>query len=114
MRSPSATALTFAPRRIPLGKRLKPPDGGSLWCRRSQNFRASVMTGMAWVPELLHGNCWLRPSGWPTCFTGRGWIPPHAVVPGLDGSVIFEWQDPDGTFREVQIVRPLCAEVMVL
>ena len=40
--------------------------------------------------------------------------PPHSVVPGLDGSVNFEWQDPDGTITEIEIDRPLHAEVMMM
>jgi hypothetical protein len=44
----------------------------------------------------------------------KGVAPPHCVVPGLDGSVNFEWQDPDGTIAEVEIDRPLHAEVMVM
>jgi hypothetical protein len=44
----------------------------------------------------------------------RGVDPPQAVVPGLEGSVNFEWQDPDGTITEVEIDRPLHAEVMLI
>ncbi|HWG46160.1 MAG TPA: hypothetical protein VN688_25590 [Gemmataceae bacterium] len=29
-----------------------------------------------------------------------------------DGSVIFEWQDPDGTYTEAEMDRPLHAEIM--
>ena len=47
-------------------------------------------------------------------FYEQGVDPPHCVVPGLDGSVNLEWQDPDGTIAEVQIDRPLHAEVMVI
>jgi hypothetical protein len=46
--------------------------------------------------------------------SAKGVAPPHCVVPGLDGSVNFEWQDPDGTIAEVEIDRPLHAEVMVM
>jgi hypothetical protein len=38
--------------------------------------------------------------------------PPSRVVPGPEGSIIFEWQEPDGTYTEVEIVRPFHAEVM--
>jgi hypothetical protein len=38
--------------------------------------------------------------------------PPSRVVSGPEGSVIFEWQFPDGTYGEVEVVRPLYAEVM--
>ena len=44
----------------------------------------------------------------------KGMEPPSSVVPGLEGSVIFEWQWPDGTFCEVEIVRPFYAEVMLV
>jgi hypothetical protein len=44
----------------------------------------------------------------------KGMDPPHCVVPGPDGSVNFEWQDLDGTIAEVEIDRPLHAEVMVI
>ena len=44
----------------------------------------------------------------------RGVDPPNCVVPGLDGSVNLEWQDPDGTIAEVEIDRPLHADVMVI
>jgi hypothetical protein len=44
----------------------------------------------------------------------EGVDPPHSVVPGLDGSVNFEWQDPDGTITEIEIDRPLHAEVMMM
>jgi hypothetical protein len=44
----------------------------------------------------------------------KGVDPPNCVVPGVDDSVIFEWHDPDGTYTEVEIVRPLYAEVMMI
>ena len=44
----------------------------------------------------------------------QGVDPPSRVVPGLEGSVILDWQDPDGSYTEVEIVRPLYAEVMVV
>jgi len=40
--------------------------------------------------------------------------PPNCVVPGVDGTVIFEWHFPDGTYSDVEIIRPLYAEVMLL
>jgi hypothetical protein len=39
---------------------------------------------------------------------------PSRVAPGLDGTVLFEWQFPDGAYGEVEIVRPLFAEVMLI
>jgi hypothetical protein len=47
-------------------------------------------------------------------FYENGVDPPHCVIPGLDGSVNLEWQDPDGSIAEVEIDRPLHAEVMVI
>lgn len=47
-------------------------------------------------------------------FSKDGIPPPHSVVPGLDGSVNFEWQDPDGTIAEVEIDRPFHEEVMMI
>jgi hypothetical protein len=40
--------------------------------------------------------------------------PPNVVIPGVDGTVTFEWHDLDGTYTEVEIVRPLYAEVMMI
>jgi hypothetical protein len=47
-------------------------------------------------------------------FHEKGVNPPQSVVPGLDGTVNLEWQDPDGTIAEVEIDRPFHAEVMVI
>ncbi len=44
----------------------------------------------------------------------NGVEPPHRVSPGVAGSVIFEWQHPDGTYATVEIDAPLHAEVMVI
>jgi len=43
----------------------------------------------------------------------NGVAPPRCVVAGLDGSVNLEWQESDGTIAEVEIDRPLHADVMV-
>jgi hypothetical protein len=48
------------------------------------------------------------------CYREQGVDPPQRVAPGVCGSVIFEWQDPDGTYAEVEIDRPLHAEIMVI
>ena len=48
------------------------------------------------------------------CFSEKGVAPPDRIAPGVCGSVIFEWQDPDGTYTELEIDRPLHAEVMVI
>jgi hypothetical protein len=47
-------------------------------------------------------------------FAGRGLSPPDRVVPGIEGTVILEWQMPDGAYREVEIDKPFHAEVMVV
>ncbi len=44
----------------------------------------------------------------------KGTEPPSRVVPGLDGTVIFEWQFKDGTYGEIEIERPFYAEVMMI
>lgn len=44
----------------------------------------------------------------------QGMDPPSRVVPGPEGSVLFEWQDPDGSYAEVEVVGWLVAEVMVI
>lgn len=44
----------------------------------------------------------------------QGVPPPSRVVPGLDGTVLFEWQLPDGVHAEVEVVRPFFAEVMLI
>ncbi len=47
-------------------------------------------------------------------FSEKRVAPPHRVVAGVDGSVILEWQDPDGTYSDVEIIAPFSAEVMVI
>jgi hypothetical protein len=39
---------------------------------------------------------------------------PTAAIQGTDGSVNFLWHAPDGTYCEVEIDRPLHADVMLL
>jgi hypothetical protein len=48
------------------------------------------------------------------CYHEAGVDPPHRVAPGVAGSVIFEWQDGDGTYATVEIDGPLHAEVVVV
>jgi hypothetical protein len=40
--------------------------------------------------------------------------PPSRVVPGPEGSIIFEWQYLDGTYAEVEVIEPLYAEAMLI
>ena len=44
----------------------------------------------------------------------KGMAPASRVVPGVTGTVLLEWQFPDGTYGEVEIVRPFYAEVMMI
>jgi hypothetical protein len=44
----------------------------------------------------------------------RGMDPPCRVVPGVSGNVLFEWQDPDGAYCELDIDKPFHAEVMLI
>jgi hypothetical protein len=48
------------------------------------------------------------------CLLEKGVDPPHRVVASTAGEVVLEWQDPDGTYTEVEIDAPLHAEVMVI
>ena len=43
-----------------------------------------------------------------------GGVAPTLAVSGTDGSVNFLWHFPDGTYCEVEIDRPLHADVMLL
>lgn len=44
----------------------------------------------------------------------KGTDPPDRVVPGVTGTILLEWQFPDGTYGEIEIVRPFYAEVMMI
>jgi hypothetical protein len=44
----------------------------------------------------------------------QGVAPPSRVVPGVAGELDFEWQTPDGTYLDVEIVGWLSAEVMLI
>ena len=45
----------------------------------------------------------LRMAGW---MEGRGFAAPARIVPGLTGSVVFEWQTDDGAQLEVELTEP--------
>jgi len=45
---------------------------------------------------------------------GRGMTPPARVVASTAGTVIFEWQTGEGFYGEVEIDRPMHADVMML
>jgi hypothetical protein len=38
------------------------------------------------------------------------WTAPSRVVPGVTGTVLFEWQDADGGYYEIEVTRPGFAE----
>ena len=42
----------------------------------------------------------------------QGAPPPSCAVAGTSGTIVFIWQVPDGTYGEVEIVRPFHGEVM--
>jgi len=44
----------------------------------------------------------------------KGTDPPDRVVPGVTGTILLEWQFSDGTYGEIEIVRPFYAEVMMI
>ncbi len=44
----------------------------------------------------------------------RGAEPPTRIVPGPQGSIVLERQEADGTYCEVEVLRPLYAEVMLI
>jgi hypothetical protein len=41
----------------------------------------------------------------------RGYDAPSRIVPGVNGTVLFEWQH-DGIYEELEVTEPLLAEVM--
>lgn len=41
----------------------------------------------------------------------RGIDPPCRIVPGVNGTVIFEWQQ-DATYREMEVIQPGRAEIL--
>jgi hypothetical protein len=44
----------------------------------------------------------------------RGLPAPRAVAPSTAGTVLLDWQEPDGTYGEIEVVRPFYAEVMLV
>jgi hypothetical protein len=44
----------------------------------------------------------------------KGMEPPSGVMHSADGTVVFEWQTSDGVYAEMEIDRPLHAEVMLI
>lgn len=43
-----------------------------------------------------------------------GLDPPGTVTPDPCGGVVFVWQDPDGTYFDLEVERPGCAEIMAI
>src|SRR5437667_11617005 len=46
------------------------------------------------------------------CFHEKRIDPPHCVVAGVGGEIVFVWQHPDGTYAEIEIDGLLHAEGM--
>ena len=44
----------------------------------------------------------------------KGVEPPIRVAPGIEGTVLFEWQGESGFYADVEVVRPFHAEVMLV
>ena len=93
------------------------PEGGGVWHPAIQKIVTFQDLHDDWdgqgakAPDLAL----LESSvGLAYLLAGRGMPPPDRVVPGLEGSVIMEWQEPGGTYREIEIVERFFAEVMVL
>jgi hypothetical protein len=59
--------------------------------------------------ELVDSACALA-----ALFQERGLDPPTAVAPGPGGTVLFVWQEKNGTYCEVEVERPFHAEVMLI
>ena len=47
-------------------------------------------------------------------FRDQGVPAPSRVVPGLNATVLVEWQFQDGGYAEVEVTRPFFAEVMLI
>lgn len=47
------------------------------------------------------------------CLFDNGVAPPDRVVPGVNGTVIFEWQEANGTYTVIEVDAYLHAEVVV-
>lgn len=60
------------------------------------------------------GNVLASAVGLAYVFLERGVAAPSRVVPGIEGSVLFEWQFPDGGYAEVEVTAPFFAEVMYI
>jgi hypothetical protein len=43
----------------------------------------------------------------------KGTDPPTRAVPGLEGTVLLEWQFPDGSYGEIEVTGQRQAEVML-
>lgn len=61
------------------------------------------------APRLVDSAIML--AGW---MRGRGVLPPARIVPGLTGTVIFEWQPGPGDYVEVEVTKPFTAELTIL
>src|SRR5579862_8941156 len=92
------------------------PDAGS-WTATIQKMIEFQHLGHKWdglyaeppTPELL-----ASAIGLAYTLYERGVEPPNCVVPGLEGSVTFEWHSRAGTVYDIEIDRPFHAEVMLI
>jgi hypothetical protein len=96
--------------------------------------RRSVEVGGAWEPAVQKivsfqelGDDWdglgaVAPSaellesaiGLAYLFSEQDVNPPECVIAGVNGTVTFEWHEPDGSYTEIAIDRPFFAEVMLI
>jgi hypothetical protein len=92
------------------------PDAGP-WAAALQKLLGFQHVGQDWdgfgarrpSPELVKSAI-----GLAYLLSEKGMEPPNGVLHSTDGTVVFEWQARDGTYAEVEIDRPLHAEVMLI
>jgi hypothetical protein len=92
-------------------------DDVGLWRETVQQIVGFRDLGNNWDgfgAEPPTGDLLASAVGLAYCYQVKGVLPPQRVAPGVCGSVIFEWQDPDGTYAEVEIDSPLHAEIMII
>jgi hypothetical protein len=95
----------------------KPAENAGPWEATVQKVVSFRDLGTDWdglgarapSPELLESSV-----GLAYVMRDRGVDPPQCVIAGINGTVSFEWHDRDGTYTEIEIIRPFFAEVMVI
>ena len=68
---------------------------------------------MATGPLLLPRNSSPVPSIWPFSFATAE-REPNGVIPGVNGTVIFDWQGTDQSYLEIEVTEPFHAECMYI